>query len=102
VPVSVRPASDESRLLRGHLKNLSRDGLLLLLGEPLLLGEQLDIQLHDTQHGDEFHLRATVRWTRADRPGRHSLGCQMDKPADWATLGEMFVRGLLDADGPAD
>jgi len=102
LPVTVAVQPDGDDWIEGRLKNLSRDGFQLAVPEPFPLGEEITFRLFDPESEYECTVRGTVRWSTEVAPGRHTVGCQSTEAIDWTTLGELFLRRMLDGGGTAE
>jgi hypothetical protein len=94
LPIAIRVGDDDSR--DGHLKNLSREGFQVVSPQSFALGQEIGVHLSDPTSGHEFTFHGTVRWATDDGDGHFTIGCQSTQTADWATLGELFLRRMLD------
>jgi hypothetical protein len=83
--------------LDAELANFSRHGVGLIAGEPAEIDERVTLRIRHTESGLDLSLAGTVRWRRARAEGRWLLGCQLDQPVSLETLGELFLREILDA-----
>lgn len=83
-----------------ELVDLSRTGARLRSPVPLAEAEAITVRLHDQPSQPRLTRSGTVRWTRPDRGGTWSIGCQFSQPVDWETLGELFLGEILSQKGP--
>jgi hypothetical protein len=102
LPVTVHPTGAEDETVDGRLKNLSRDGFQLTMPTAYELGQQIAFRLSDPQTQYEFDVEGTVRWSTENPSGEHTVGCQATAAIDWSTLGELFLRRMLDDRGESD
>lgn len=86
-PVVDRPA---------QLVNLSRNGLQIALSEPLARDEIVTVRIRDAEGRLDVALRGRVRWQRSRGPQSWGIGCELEQPLSYETLGELFLSGILD------
>jgi len=67
----------------------------------LEVGEPIAIRLRQDASQPLLTASGTVRWVSPDEQGGWLVGCLLDRPLDWETLGELFLEGVLSTDRPA-
>jgi uncharacterized protein (TIGR02266 family) len=74
--VSFQSAEAAAKAFKTFSVNFSAGGLCLRSQRPHAIGEV--VQLHLTVDGDDFELKGTVQWTRADVVGVRFIDLQPD------------------------
>jgi hypothetical protein len=82
------------------LLDLSRNGFQVKVPVPLNTQSPLNLRFRMEGSQMDLMLPGTIRWQRPASDGTWLAGCQTDRPIDWETLGELFLRGVLSTDRP--
>lgn len=96
-----RDPGNTSRSVDATLLDLSSSGAGLRVLQPLEVGEPIAIHLRQDTSRLLLTASGTVRWVSPDEQGGWLVGCLLDRPLDWETLGELFLEGVLSTDRPA-
>jgi hypothetical protein len=91
----VRCADESDAGVLAKLIDFSRRGMQFLTATQYDHGEPLYVHLRDGQSDFEVRLEGTVQWQRSAEGNAFSIGCQFQEEVDWATLGELFLCGIL-------
>jgi hypothetical protein len=86
----------DSRLV-AELADFSRNGAGLVTSAPAIDGERVTVRIRLTESGLDLSLAGTVRWQREQPKGCWFVGCEFEEPVSLETLGELFLREILDA-----
>ena len=82
-----------------ELVDMSRHGLQVRLTGPLEVSEPVVVRIQDSGATMDVALQAKVRWQRPHGQNRWAVGCAFDEAVNYEVLGELFLRGFLNA-GP--
>ena len=96
-----RPDAAARGVVPAELLDLSREGIRLRVGLPLVVRESVTVRLRAEGSAVDVALPCTVRWRRPEEDGTWSVGCESARQLDWETLGELFFSGVLDTEPPA-
>ena len=91
----IRCADESDAEVLAKLIDFSRRGMQFLTATQYDQGESLYVHLRDGQSDFEVRLEGTVQWQRSAEDNAFSIGCQFHEEVDWATLGELFLCGIL-------
>lgn len=87
--------ADPSGPCEADLLDLSREGFCLRTDSTRTIGDALTVEVRAEEQGFSLTLQGHLRWQRPRPDETWLLGCQIDCPLDWATLGELFLNNIL-------
>lgn len=96
IEVSVeRSGQQPPSSIQAKLVDMSREGFRLRVSIPLEIHEVLTVRIRSEQAKVDLTRSGNVRWRRPDGEGTWLVGCAASQPADWETLGELFLHNIL-------
>ena len=101
--VNAKPSSVEvwlaerNQLHAVQLVNLSRRGIGVRAPVELAPDQVVTLKFTDSD-GLDVSLGAVVRWCSVHEPAVWDVGCEFDSEVEWETLGELFLRGVLETE----
>lgn len=95
IHVSVERAGQPSGAIEAQLVDMSREGFRLRVSLPLEVHEDLTVRIRSERAKVDLTRSGNVRWRRADGNDAWLVGCAASEPADWETLGELFLHNIL-------
>ncbi len=90
-----RSGQEPSCLVAARLLDFSREGFRLRVPVRLTVQEAVTVRIRSENDGIDLALPGTVRWQRPDGDAAWLVGCAATRPADWETLGELFLHKIL-------
>lgn len=82
----------------GHPADISRTGMHLVLSKSLPESATVFVTLRDVGGKAILAREAHVQWARRSIDQKWHVGIEFAEPLDWETLGELFLRNILNAD----
>ncbi len=96
--IEVRRSAGTPRSVDAQLLDFSRDGFRLQLPSPLVVNESVEVQMRDLNSTFDVTMEATVKWQRTENGDAWLVGLRFEEQADWETMGELFLNGILTMD----
>jgi hypothetical protein len=78
--------------------DISRTGMHLVLSKTLAIGATAFVTLRDSRGDAVLAREGKVQWARVGTDQRWHVGVEFTTQLDWETLGELFLRNILNAE----
>lgn len=93
----IRTGVDPIDVMRAQLRDVSRDGLQLIVEQRLSEQEPVNVQIGQANSDFDLELAATVCWVEPEGK-TWAIGCQFKEQLKWEEYGELFLNGILEAE----